>query len=91
MKNSFLFLTVLLLMSMMVLSCTKKRITPILVYYEFHNDTERIIEIKNHWGNGQIDYYKINPNEYMFLEKYNNEPGGAKEKPDNYIDHVPFD
>lgn len=66
-------------MSMVILSCQYERFTAVNLYYKFHNDTEHIIEIKNHRGSGQVDYYKINPNSYLFLEKSTNAPGAAKE------------
>ncbi len=56
-------------MSVVFVSCARQN-TLVTLKYHFHNDTEHIIEIKNYYGNGQIDYYKINPNEYLFLEKY---------------------
>jgi len=77
-------------MSVVFVSCARQN-TLVTLKYHFHNDTEHIIEIKNYYGNGQIDYYKINPNEYLFLEKYTIFAESPKSKPDNLIDYVMFD
>src|SRR5690625_2587584 len=90
MKKNLLFFITSLLMSVFFVSCVRQN-TPIFVYYEFYNDTEHIIEIKNYYGNGQVDYYKINPNEYLFVEKNTILPDSPKKKPNDLMDYIDID
>ncbi len=75
-------------MSVVFVSCARQN-TLVTLKYHFHNDTEHIIEIKNYYGNGQIDYYKINPNEYLFLEKYTIFAESPKSKPERFNFELP--
>lgn len=65
-------------MSMVILSCQYERFTAVNLYYKFHNDTEHIIEIKNHRGSGQVDYYKISSKRYFSIKNSTKVSGQQK-------------
>ena len=77
-------------MSVVFVSCAREY-TLVTLNYKFRNDTEHIIEIKNHWGNGQVDYFKIKPNGYLSLEKIHTFSGSPKKKSDDLMDYIDFD